>query len=55
MSKKQVAKNDFVFEGSGDGSNQSPDVRKAVKLLNNYRMFSFLKDSVNMAIYFRVL
>jgi len=26
MSKKQVAEKDLVFEGSGDGSNQSPDV-----------------------------
>jgi len=55
MSKKQVAEKDLVFEGSGDGSNQSPDVWKEVKLLNNHIIFGFLKDSTNMAIYFRVL
>lgn len=55
MSKKQVAEKDLVFEGSEDGSNQSPDVRKEVKLLNNHIIVSSLKDSANMAIYFRVL
>jgi hypothetical protein len=43
MSKKQVAEKDLVFDGSGDGSTQSPDVRKVVKLLNNHRSVRFFQ------------
>jgi len=55
MSKKQVAEKDLVFYGSGNGRNQSPDVRKAVKLLNGDSIVSYFKDSTNMAIPLLVL
>lgn len=55
ISKKQIAEKDLDFDGSGNGRNQFPDVRKAVKLLNNDIIVSFFKDSTNIAIHFLVL